>query len=194
MVRKNCRLSFNLQNLWKNVHTQIAQIKTHNKQNRKTSSISKENWSATLATCDLQPLQLMICKLLNNSQSKATPILKSSRILTGISVTQTSKITRTTLRSKEALTACCTSSKMARPKRRWYCFYKRRAGNKGHKCKRIYPMTRKGWICGLTGNWELLMSYDHDWEQSSLHLYGDTHTPFKYLEKRMSRVWIRSTI
>jgi hypothetical protein len=58
------------------------------------------------------------------------------------------------LRSKEALTACCTSSKMARSKRRWNCFYKHRAWNKGHKCKRMYPMTRKARICRLTGNWE----------------------------------------
>jgi hypothetical protein len=47
MVWKNCRLSFNLQNLWKNAHIQIAHIKTHNKTlsktNLKTSSISKEN-------------------------------------------------------------------------------------------------------------------------------------------------------
>jgi hypothetical protein len=58
------------------------------------------------------------------------------------------------LRSKEALTACCTLSKIARPKRQWYCFYKQRAGNKGHKCKRIYPMTRKARICKLTWSWE----------------------------------------
>jgi hypothetical protein len=58
------------------------------------------------------------------------------------------------LRSKEALTACCTSSKIERPKRQWYCFYKQRTGNKGHKCKRMYPMTRKARICGLTWSWE----------------------------------------